>query len=71
MLGGLIGYFLVGHLRWEILLSLYLVPVFYYGIVVLKNPFPVSEARAAGVKIGQMLGTLVDFADPANEKPRQ
>ena len=61
VLGGLLGYLfsggkpLITHVRWEILLAMYLIPVFYYGIVVLRNPFPVSEARAAGISVGQMI----------------
>ena len=61
VLGGLLGYFFSGpsplfaHVRWEILLGSYLIPVAYYGLVVLMYPFPISEARAAGLSLGQML----------------
>lgn len=61
VIGGLLGYLFAGktaafgHVRWEILLAAYLLPAFYYGFVVLKNPFPISEARAAGLTVGQMV----------------
>lgn len=62
ILGGLIGYAFVGgdaavtHLRWEIPLGLFLVPVLIYGFMMIKERFPVSEARAAGVNVGDMIG---------------
>lgn len=65
MLGGLLNYMFAGqgaavtHVRWEILASLYLLPTLYFGFIVLKNKFPISEAKAAGVGLGQMLGQLV------------
>jgi MFS family permease len=65
MLGGLLNYMFAGsgaavhHVRWEILASLYLLPTLYFGIVVIKNKFPISEAKAAGVGLGQMLAQLV------------
>jgi len=61
VIGGLLGYLfagktaVIGHVRWEILLATYLIPAFYYGFVVLKNPFPISEAKAAGLSVGQMI----------------
>jgi hypothetical protein len=64
VIGGLLGYLFagktatLGHVRWEILLATYLLPAFYYGFVVLKNPFPISEAKAAGLSIGQMIGNV-------------
>ena len=59
VVGSLLSYFFVDVVRWEVLMAIYMIPVFYYGVVVLKNPFPVSEAAAAGVKIGETLLTLV------------
>ncbi len=49
----------VVHVRWEILGILYLIPTFYFGLVVLKNRFPISEAKAAGVSLGQMVGAVL------------
>ena len=51
----------VTQLRWEIPMALFLVPTVIYGLIVLKETFPVSEAKAAGVKYGQM---LAQFASP-------
>ena len=47
------------HVRWEILGILYLIPTLYFGLVVLKNKFPISEAKAAGVSLGQMVGAVI------------
>lgn len=67
ILGGLFAYFFCGpdavvsHLRWEIPMLVFLVPTVMYGLLVLKEKFPVSEAAAAGVKFGDMVAT---FASP-------
>ncbi len=67
ILGGLLAYCFVGpncvvnQLRWEIPMLFFLVPTLWYGVIVLKEKFPISEARAAGVKFGEM---LAEFAAP-------
>jgi MFS family permease len=67
VIGGLIAYFFVGndaaimHLRWEIPLAFFLVPTLAYGIIAVKEKFPLSEARVAGVSFGEMLS---QFASP-------
>lgn len=43
------------QIAWEILIALYLVPTIVYGMIVVTNRFPISEAKAAGVSYGQML----------------
>ena len=48
----------ITELKWEIALGFYLVPTLYYGMVVLRNPFPQSEASKSGVSYGQMLALL-------------
>jgi MFS family permease len=48
----------VTQVRWEVLSALYLVPTLYFGLIVLKNRFPISEARAAGVSLGQMVAAV-------------
>jgi MFS family permease len=61
VIGGLLNYLFAGptaavtHLRWEILIAAYALPALYYGLVVIKNRFPISEARAAGLSVGQMV----------------
>jgi MFS family permease len=61
VIGGLLNYMFAGptaavkHVRWEILIAAYSIPALYYGFVVLKNRFPISEARAAGLSVGQMV----------------
>lgn len=61
IIGGLIAAFAVGKVQWEILMGLFLVPTMIYGVIVLKEKFPVSEAKAAGVALGEM---FVQFASP-------
>lgn len=51
----------VEHLRWEIPMAFFLVPTLIYGIITIKEQFPISEARAAGVTFGRM---LAQFASP-------
>jgi MFS family permease len=65
MIGGLLNYLFAGsgakiaHVRWEILASVYLLPTLYFGIIVIKNKFPISEAKAAGIGLGTMVATLL------------
>lgn len=67
ILGGLLAFFFVGkeakiaYLRWEIPMVFFLVPTLWYGFIVIKEHFPISEARAAGIKFGEM---LAQFAAP-------
>ncbi|MEX2114948.1 MAG: MFS transporter [Pirellulales bacterium] len=67
ILGGLLAFCFVGDkcvvhkLRWEIPMMFFLIPVVWYGVIVLKEKFPISEARAAGVKFGEM---VAQFAAP-------
>jgi hypothetical protein len=48
-------------LRWEIVLALYMLPAIWYGLIVLKEHFPESAVRKAGITFGQM---LAEFASP-------
>jgi MFS family permease len=67
ILGGLLAFCFVGEkcvvqqLPWQIPMMFFLVPTLWYGVIVLKEKFPISEARAAGVKFGEM---LAEFAAP-------
>jgi MFS family permease len=67
IVGGLLAYCFVGpncvvnRLRWEIPMMFFLVPTLWYGFITLKEKFPISEARAAGVKFGEM---VAEFAAP-------
>ncbi len=61
ILGGLLGAAIVGKVRWEIPIALYVIPTLWYGFIVLKEPFPISDAKRAGLSIGGMLG---QFASP-------
>ena len=67
ILGGIVGLLFLGknamiqELRWEIVLGLYLLPVIWYGLIVLKEPFPESDVKKAGVSVGE---SLAQFASP-------
>ncbi|HET6326760.1 MAG TPA: MFS transporter [Planctomycetaceae bacterium] len=67
VVGGALAYFFCGqnaawtHLRWEILMGLFLIPTAIYGFIILFEKFPLSEARAAGVGFSTM---LLEFASP-------
>ena len=67
IVGGLLAFCFVGEkcvvheLRWEIPMLFFLIPTLWYGVIVLKEAFPISEARAAGIKFGEM---VAEFAAP-------
>ncbi len=60
VIGGLVAYAFAGdkaainHVRWEVLMALFLIPTLAYGTITLREKFPLSEARVAGVSFGQM-----------------
>ncbi len=43
---------------WKVQMSLFLIPVIIYGVMLLGQKFPKSEAATAGVSLGSMIGTL-------------
>ncbi|MEO6434659.1 MAG: MFS transporter [Tepidisphaeraceae bacterium] len=61
VLGGLASALMAGKVRWEIQISLFLLPVVVYGVLCLGQYFPRSEARAKGVTLSRM---LLEFASP-------
>ncbi|HYE30704.1 MAG TPA: MFS transporter [Methylomirabilota bacterium] len=61
IVGGLASFLMVGKVRWEIQMALFLVPTVLYGLMCLGQSFPKSEASRAGVTFGQM---LAEFAAP-------
>ncbi len=65
IIGGLLSYFMVGNaeqdikpVAWQIQMSLFLIPVILYGLMILGQRFPASEAKTAGVGYGQMFSYL-------------
>lgn len=69
VLGGLSSAFMAGSpategvaavaaIDWKIQMSLFLLPVIIYGVMLLGQKFPQSEASSAGVTIGQMISTV-------------
>jgi len=58
VIGGLIAYFFAGHVRWEILMCAFLVPVLLYGMMCFGQRFPKSEASAHGVPFGERFGEI-------------
>jgi MFS family permease len=61
ILGGLASTFMVGKVRWEIQMSLFLIPVVIFGVMCLGQRFPRSQASQHGVTFGAM---LAEFAAP-------
>ncbi|MEO6182826.1 MAG: MFS transporter [Verrucomicrobiota bacterium] len=50
---------LISHaVDWKIQMSLFLIPVIAYGVMLLGQKFPKSEASSAGVTIGEMVSTV-------------
>ena len=56
--GGLASYFMAGKVRWEIQIALFLIPTVLYGLMMIGQRFPRSEAGQKGVKYRDMLGEL-------------
>src|SRR5438552_4829276 len=56
MLGALLGVLFkaAGPVRWEIQMTMFLIPTLAYGLMMLRQRFPHSEARTHGVTIGRM-----------------
>jgi MFS family permease len=61
ILGGLLASVLVGNVRWEIPIALYIIPTIAYGYIVFKQKFPKSDVAKAGITFGDM---LKQFASP-------
>lgn len=58
IIGGLLAYFMVGKVRWEGQIALFLVPAVIYGAMLWRQKFPKDEAGAAGVSYGRQLKEL-------------
>jgi len=62
IVGGLASYFLnpdkAKPVAWQIQMSLFLVPVVLYGVMLLGQKFPKTEASQSGVSYKDMLGEL-------------
>lgn len=63
ILGGLASYFMAGSetirpVAWQVQISLFLIPVVLYGLMMLGQRFPRSEAGDSGVSFRDMLGEL-------------
>jgi MFS family permease len=61
--GGLASYFMAGGkdsspVAWQIQISLFLIPVVLYGLMMIGQRFPKSEASVSGVSYRDMLGEL-------------
>jgi len=61
IIGALLAKVIVGKVAWEIPMAVFLVPTLIYGLIVVINKFPRSEASQAGVSFGQMFS---QFASP-------
>jgi len=61
IVGGLAAIYMAGKTSWQTQISLFLLPVVLYGIMLLGQRFPKSEASSHGVTFGAM---LAEFAAP-------
>ncbi|MBV8939968.1 MAG: MFS transporter [Alphaproteobacteria bacterium] len=63
LLGALVGVFfkMVGNVRWEVQMSMFLIPTLAYGVMMVGRHFPPSETRASGITFITM---LKEFASP-------
>jgi MFS family permease len=61
IIGGLASFFMVGKVKWEIQMVLFMIPVILYGLMCLGQHFPKSEAKRHGITFGEM---LAEFAQP-------
>lgn len=63
IIGGLVGYFMNPDgekpVDWMIQISVFLIPVVAYGVMLVGQKFPKSEASDAGVSYGVMLAQLI------------
>jgi MFS family permease len=60
ILGGLASYLMGGDnpVSWQVQISLFLIPVIIYGLMIVGQSFPASEAKASGVSFTTMIGYL-------------
>lgn len=62
IVGGLASYFMnpdnAKPMAWQIQMSLFMVPVLAYGVMLIGQKFPKSEASQAGVNLGDMFAQL-------------
>src|SRR6266550_3692732 len=64
ILGGVLSYLMTETggrvvVRWEIQWLIFVLPVMLYGLLMLRQKFPLSEAKSAGVTFGAMLREFV------------
>ena len=60
ILGAIVGLLLnqIGGVPWQVKWGIVLLPVLFYGVLMLGRPFPKSEAKASGVSLATMALTL-------------
>lgn len=62
IVGGLASYFMnpdgAKAVAWQVQISLFMIPVVLYGVMILGQKFPKSEAGEAGVSYGEMFAQL-------------
>jgi MFS family permease len=55
VIGGLLGFFMTqGQVGWQIQYGIILIPAAIYGLMLIGQPFPPTERKAAGVSTGEM-----------------
>ncbi len=61
ILGGVAAIFMAGNFSWQVQISIFLIPVVLYGLMILGQKMPETEANASGVSFGEI---LLQFASP-------
>lgn len=61
IIGGVASIFMAGEFSWQIQISIFLVPVVFYGLLVFGQTMPRTEASASGMNLGQI---LLQFVSP-------
>ena len=61
IVGGLVSIAFHDYVSWEVLMSFFIIPVLIYGLMIRKQKFPESEAKAAGISYKVM---FLQFASP-------
>lgn len=61
ILGGLAAIFMADRFSWQAQISLFLIPVIIYGVMILGQKMPKTEAGQSGLSLAQM---LLEFGSP-------
>ncbi len=61
IVGGIASIYMAGSFSWQVQISLFLIPVILYGLMIVGQKMPQTEANARGVSFGEI---LIQFLSP-------